>query len=195
VLDEVMLDVEIARGFHVNARVAIPDNCRGVVACIGECADIAAACLDRGFAAVQVDLAPQAEEVDKCAAIFAGVVEAVVADRAVFDRPVGYFGSGIGAATALVAAATHWNDVAAVVALNPPVELTGTHLEAVRAATLFLVDKGASLERIATALPALPGGSMLVQDTEDHVADAVGWFDRTLRGVMRGARRELWRSA
>jgi pimeloyl-ACP methyl ester carboxylesterase len=190
-----MLDVEIARGFHVNARVAIPDNSRGVVACIGDCAEMAAASVDRHFAAVQVDLAPEATEVDRCAAIFADVIEAVVADRAIFDRPIGYFGRGLGAAATLVAAATHWNEVTSVVALDAPVELTGTHLEAVRAATLFLVDDGSSLERVAAALPPLPGGSMLVQDTQDPVSDAVSWFDRTLRGVTRGARRELWRSA
>jgi len=195
VLEEVLLDVEIARGLHVNARVAIPDNCRGVVACINEDTELAAACTQRGFASVQVDLPLVAEDIDKTAALFADVVEAVVANRAIFDRPVGYFGAGLGGAAALIGAAMHWNEVAAVVALNAPLDLTGTHLSAVRAATLVLVDSDEELARAPSASPPLPGGSTLVQRTDDAVADAVGWFDHTLRGVMRGARRELWRSA
>jgi pimeloyl-ACP methyl ester carboxylesterase len=195
VLEEALLDVEIARGLHVAARVAIPDNCRGVVATMTEDLDLAAACIARGFAVIGVDFPLVADEIDKCAAIFADVVEAVVADRAIFDRPVGFFGVGVGGVAALVGAALHWREVAAVVVRNAPLTLAGTHLSEVRAATLFLFDSDESMEAAQSALPPLPGGSMLIQRTDDAMTDALNWFEHTLRGVMRGARRELWRSA
>jgi pimeloyl-ACP methyl ester carboxylesterase len=199
VLEEVLLDVEIVRGLHVNARVAMPDNTRGVVACVNEDASLAAACSARGFATVQVDVDVVAETIDTSAAVFADVVQAVAADRAIFDRPVGYFGAGLGGAAALIAASLRMDSVASVVALNTPVELTGTHLSGVRAATLFLVEDKDQVAATAADVPALPSGSMLIQDVGEGGAAAASvaaeWFDRTLRGVMRGARRELWRSA
>jgi hypothetical protein len=144
---------------------------------------------------VEVDCTLNNEDIDRGAAVFADTVQAVVADRAIFDRPIGYAGAGTGGVAALVAASLRSNDVASVVTLNAPLSLAGTHLSGVRAATLVLVDSDEGLESAPNELPPLPGGSTLVHRTDDPVTEAVDWFDRTLRGLMRGARRQLWRSA
>jgi pimeloyl-ACP methyl ester carboxylesterase len=180
---------------HLAADVVIPDNARAVVACVGGHLALSAACNDRGLATVELNLAIDPEAVENGAAWFSTAVEAVMRDLALGDRPVGFYGEGVGGAAALIAACLHTNDVSAVVAVDPPLALTGMHLSGVRAASLFLVRGAAAIERTTAALPPLPGGSMQVAHAPDVPAAAGDWFDHHLRGVMRGARRELWRSA
>jgi putative phosphoribosyl transferase len=199
VLVETTLDVEVARGIHVTADVAVPKDARGVVACANRHPSLARECNDRGFATAQMNLVAPAHDVERGAAVFAGAVAAITHDPALSDRPVGYFGAGMDGVAALIAASLHTNDVASVVAVDPPLQLAGDHLSGVRAATLFLVDTDEEASHTSDELPPLPGGSMLVQVVPQEAADipvaAADWFDRYLRGVMRGARRELWRSA
>jgi pimeloyl-ACP methyl ester carboxylesterase len=163
---------------------------------LGDHDPLAAACHHAGFATVQLDLSGEAHEVDKLAALFADAVLAVADDQALRGRPIGYFGDGVGGAAALIAASLHPNDVAAVATLDAPLELVGTHLSGVRAPTLLMVDpvNEVLVERTRDALPPLPNTSAEMQLTAD-LGVAAQWFDRYLRGVMRGMRRELWRSA
>ncbi|HVV37913.1 MAG TPA: hypothetical protein VHC63_14990 [Acidimicrobiales bacterium] len=194
-LAESMVDVEVARGFHVAADLAVPEDARGVVAFVTRGVALAAACNERGFATVQMDLGVSAVDVENNATTFANVVTAIVREAMLFDRPIGYFGAGLDGVAALVAASLHTNEVAAVVTLDAPLDVAGTHLTGVRAASLFLVSDETLTAATQDALPALPGGSTLVQHAADVTSAAVDWFDQYLRGVMRGARRELWRSA
>ena len=198
-LAEATLDVEVARGVHVTADIAVPADARGVVACANRHPPLAKACNERGFATAQLNLVAPAHDVERGAAIFAGAVSAITHDPALRDRPIGYFGAGMDGAAALIAASLHTNDVASVVTLDAPLHLAGTHLSGVRAATLFLVDTDEEADNTADELPPLPSGSMLVQVVPQEAASipeaAADWFDRYLRGLMRGARRELWRSA
>ncbi|PSK98167.1 putative phosphoribosyl transferase [Murinocardiopsis flavida] len=69
---------------------------------------------------------------------------------AVADRPVGLVGSGTGAAAALVAAARHPDDVAAVVAQGGRIDLAENRLAAVRAPVLVLVEGNDPLVRELT---------------------------------------------
>ncbi|MEY2417702.1 MAG: putative phosphoribosyl transferase, partial [Actinomycetota bacterium] len=192
-LAEVTLDVEVARGVHVTADVAVPEDARGVVACANRHPPLAKACNERGFATAQLNLVSPAHDVERGAAIFADAVTAITNDAALRDRPVGYFGAGMDGVAALVAASLHANEVACVVALDAPLHLAGAHLSGVRAATLFLVDTDDEASNTNEELPPLPGGSMLVQVVPQEAANipiaAADWFDRYLRGVMRGARR------
>jgi hypothetical protein len=199
VLAETTLDVEVARGLHVTADVAVPKDARGVVACANRHPPLAKACNERGFATMQLNLVAAAHDVERGAAVFAGAVTAMTQDPALRDRPVGYYGAGMDGVAALIAASLHTNDVASVVTLDAPLHLAGEHLSGVRAATLFLVDTDEEATTTNDELPPLPAGSMLVQVVPQEAASvpdaAADWFDRYLRGVMRGARRELWRSA
>ncbi len=73
-------------------------------------------------------------------AIADGIVAA--AARIASDRPlvpIGYFGSGLGAAAALVAAARRPEQIAAVVAREGHTDLCASSLAAVRAPTLMIV--------------------------------------------------------
>ena len=198
-LAETTLDIEVARGMHVTADVAIPDDARGVVACANRHPPLAKACNDRGFATAQLNLLAPAHDVERGAAVFAGAVTAITRDPALCDRPIGYFGAGMDGVAALIAASLHTDEVASVVTLDAPLHLAGTHLSGVRAATLFLVDTDEEASLTTDELPPLPGGSMLVQVVPQEATSipdaAADWFDRYLRGLMRGARRELWRSA
>ena len=200
-LSEATVDVQLAPGTHVPAMLAIPSDARGLVACLDCDPVVNAACHELGFATAHMVLACVPAEVGHFAAVFADAVEAIAREAMLFDRPIGYFGTGVGGAATLIAACLHANEVAAVVTKDAPLALVGTHMSGVRAATLLLVDGSdeAAIAATRDALPPLPGGSMLVQTMPDEVSDPGGaaaeWFDRHLRGVMRGARRELWRSA
>ena len=200
-LNEANVDVQLAPGTHVPAMLSIPTDARGLVACL-DCDPVVNAALhERGIATAHMVLACVPTEVGHFAAVFADAVEAIARESMLFDRPIGYFGTGVGGAATLIAACMHANAVAAVVTKDAPLSLVGAHLSGVRAATLLLVD-GQDETMVAethAAMPPLPSGSMLVQTMPDEVSDpggaAADWFDRHLRGVMRGARRELWRSA
>jgi hypothetical protein len=195
-LAESTVEIEVATGMRVGAQLRVPDDARGLVAVLGEDEPLTTAVNTAGLATAAIDLSAEAVDVEKLAAIFANAVGALSDDPALRDRPVGYFGEGIAGAAVLIAAATHKNDVAAVATRNTLPELVGMHLSDVRAPTLWLIDPSNEplVDRTREALAPLPNTSVEVQLTTD-AGLAVEWYDRYLRGLMRGARRQLWRSA
>jgi hypothetical protein len=169
VLTEEAVDIEVARRMHIGAQLRLPDDARGLVAFVGEHPSVSEPCVERGFATATFNLDAEPERVGYLAALFADVVDAIAGARSLRDRPFGNFGEGVGGAAVLIAAATHTMQASAVVTLNAPVELAGGHSSGVLAPTLTLTDS-------------------------DEPEAAVDWFDRYLRGITRGQRREQWRS-
>ena len=195
-LAETAVEVEVALDLRVGARVCMPSDARGVVAMAGDFEPLTAACNSIGFATIVLDVYAEPEGVDKLAAVFADAVTAITNDPRLEQRPIGYFGQGVAGAAALVAASLHSNDVAAVATLDTLPELVGNHLSGVRAPTLWMIDPAneALVERTRNALAPLPNTSVEVQLATD-AGIAAEWFDRYLRGLMRGQRRELWRQS
>lgn len=112
--------------------------------------------------------------------------------------PLGYFGSGTGAAAALQAAAAIGPEIRAVVARAGRPDLAGNHdLERSQAPTLLLVggedEDGLALNRLACArltcekeLSVIPGAGHLFEELGalDEVArQAAAWFRHYLRGL------------
>jgi len=112
---------------------------------------------------------------------------------------VGLFGSSTGAAAALVAAARHPDEVAAVVSRGGRPDLADDHLAEVRAPTLLIVGErdepvirmnreAAGAMQCENELTIVPGASHLFEEpgTLDQVADlARDWFSRHLQNGSR----------
>ncbi len=109
--------------------------------------------------------------------------------------PVGYFGASTGAGAALVAAAQHPHDVAAIVSRGGRPDLAGDYLPLVQAPTLLIVGgrdvpvigmNRTALEQLRTPekeLIIVPGATHLFEEpgTLDEVARlAADWFARHL---------------
>jgi pimeloyl-ACP methyl ester carboxylesterase len=125
----------------------------------------------------------------------AGVTRWLRDDRDTRHLAIGYFGASTGAAAALVAAAEHPGDVAAVVSRGGRPDLAGDALPSVAAPTLLIVG-GADLpvlelnERAIArmtcekSLRVVPGATHLFEEpgTLEEVARlARGWFERHLQ--------------
>jgi len=114
--------------------------------------------------------------------------------EATADLRVGYFGSSTGAAAALRAAARLGDDVEAVVSRGGRVDLASGSLDAVRAATLFVVGGAdtqvlelnrAAYDRLPCEkeLHVVPGAGHLFEgeaDLEEVAAVAADWFAAAL---------------
>jgi putative phosphoribosyl transferase len=103
--------------------------------------------------------------------------------------PIGYFGTGVGATAALVAATEHAEGIAAIVARHGRVDLLGERLHHVRTPTLLLEESHDPwiLAREVRARRELPPPSMLRElparpadiDASREIASlAIEWFER-----------------
>ncbi|MEU3018611.1 MULTISPECIES: phosphoribosyltransferase family protein [unclassified Nocardiopsis] len=112
------------------------------------------------------------------------------------EGPVGLLGSGEAASAALVTAAEHPRDVAAVVVHGGRADLAEPHLSSVRAPTLILLESGDSFVRELgewtrgrlggpSELRVVSGPEGLLRGDPGWrrvTADALDWFDRHLPG-------------
>lgn len=156
-----------------------------------------------GFATILFDLLTEDEAADRANVFDIELLGGRMSEALAFARnhrqlrqfPVGFFGASTGAAAALVAAARHGGEVAAVVSRGGRPDLALDRLEEVRAPTLLIVGgfDGPVIDMNRTALAALrcekrleivPGATHLFEEpgTLDRVVGlATEWFARHLR--------------
>jgi len=141
------------------ARLCIPEKARGVVLCIDESGSrlldachggVASALNDAAFATLAIDLLTTNEHADEAVAgyryndiplLASRVVSAtdwLSGDARTGNLPIGYFGTGVGGAVALAAAADRPAAVTAIVAYNGRPLLARAALPQVRAPTLLI---------------------------------------------------------
>ncbi len=115
------------------------------------------------------------------------------------DEPLGVLASGDAAASALVAAARHPRDVAAVVAHGGRIDVAEASLPDVRASVLVLLEGDDSFLRElgewtrarmggSTDLRVVSGAERLLRDSREWrrvAAEALDWFDRHLDAAPR----------
>jgi len=156
-----------------------------------------------GFATILFDLLTEDEAADRANVFDIELLGGRMSEALAFARshpqlrqlPVGFFGASTGAAAALVAAARHGGEVAAVVSRGGRPDLALDRLEEVRAPTLLIVGgfDGPVIDMNRTALAVLrcekrleivPGATHLFEEpgTLDRVVGlATEWFARHLR--------------
>lgn len=156
-----------------------------------------------GFATILFDLLTEDEAADRANVFDIELLGGRMSEALAFARnhrqlrqlPVGFFGASTGAAAALVAAAGHGGEVAAVVSRGGRPDLALDRLGEVRAPTLLIVGgfDGPVIDMNRTALAALrcekrleivPGATHLFEEpgTLDRVVGlATEWFARHLR--------------
>jgi dienelactone hydrolase len=168
---------------------------------------VAAALESRGLATLLIDLLTPAEEaVDRRTAqlrfdleLLAGRLVAIVdwlrRQPVTMSFPIGLFGASTGGGAALMAAAAHPREIAAVVSRGGRPDLAGASLPKVTTPTLLIVgaldtpviqmNRDAMRQmRGEVALDIVPGATHLFEEpgTLERVADLAGaWFDRYLR--------------
>jgi dienelactone hydrolase len=151
--------VQVGR-FRLDSQLHIPDKPRGVVLCIGDGGSslldlehraVAIALNDAAIATVLIDLLTDEERADTCVAAYRRNDIQLLASRAVGatdwlgvdvptrDLPIGYFGTGVGAAIGLAAAAGRPASVSAIVCFGGRPLLVRPALPQVRAPTLLMV--------------------------------------------------------
>ena len=170
---------------------------------------------DGGMATLLLDLLTQDEAADRAnvfdiALLGRRVGEAlrwVRAAPACAGLPVGLFGASTGAAAALVAAAVHPGEVAAIVSRGGRPDLAGERLAAVRAPTLLIVggEDGVvvdlnreSFERLQCekSLSIVPGATHLFEEPgalEQVMVLARDWFARHFATLRAGDAEAGWR--
>lgn len=151
-----------------------------------------------GLATLLFDLLTPAEEVDRSNVFDIELLAGRLLDATrwlhgqtgLINLPIGYFGASTGAAAALWAAADPAAEITAVVSRGGRVDLTGSRLPQVRAATLLIVggDDNVVIEmnrlaqmqlRCENQLVIVPGATHLFEEpgTMERVAElASGWF-------------------
>jgi len=156
-----------------------------------------------GFATILFDLLTDGEATDRANVFNIELLGSRMSEALAFARnhpqmrqiPVGFFGASTGAAAALVAAARHGGEVAAVVSRGGRPDLALDRLGEVGAPTLLIVGglDGPVIDMNRTALAALrcekrleivPGATHLFEEPgklDRVVALATGWFARYLR--------------
>ena len=153
------LEIE-AHGVTLNATLELPSGAAALVLLVHGCGEsrggernrqIAATLRRAGIATLLLDLlTPEEEDSDRHmghlrfnVGLFAQRIvqatECVIAGGDACATSVGYFGSGTGAAAALIAAARQDERVSAVVALGGRPDLAGAYLELVTAPSLLIV--------------------------------------------------------
>jgi len=168
---------------------------------------VAHALQGRGFATLLIDLLTEQEEaidrhtahlrfdIEMLAARMASVVSWLRRRPELAPLSFGLFGASTGGGAALVVAATHPNEIAAVVSRGGRPDLAGDFLPRVTAPTLLIVGgwdgQVVELNRQAMArmrgrvvLEIVPGATHLFEEpgTLESVAElAGGWFERYLR--------------
>jgi putative phosphoribosyl transferase len=125
----------------------------------------------------------------------AGILDLLREDEVTRNLPVGLFGASTGGGAALVAAAAHPAEVAAVVSRGGRPDLAGEALPRVKSPTLLIVGgadeevlalnrEAMSRMRCEVRLETVPGASHLFGEPGalERVADlAAGWFGRHLK--------------
>jgi pimeloyl-ACP methyl ester carboxylesterase len=160
-----------------------------------------------GFATLLFDLLTEDEADDRANVFNIELLGSRMSEALAFARsheslrqlPVGFFGASTGAAAALVAAARHGGEVAAVVSRGGRPDLALDRLGEVRAPTLLIVGgfDGPVIDMNRTALAALrcekrleivPGATHLFEEPgalDRVVGLATDWFARYLRVEQR----------
>jgi putative phosphoribosyl transferase len=173
---------------------------------------VAHALQQHGFATLLIDLLTEREEaidrhtahlrfdIEMLAARMASVVSWLRRRPELTPLPFGLFGASTGGGAALVVAAAHPNEIAAVVSRGGRPDLAGDSLPRVTAPTLLIVGgwdgQVVELNREAMArmrgrvvLEIVPGATHLFEEpgTLESVAElAGGWFERYLRARSPG---------
>ena len=150
--------VEVGR-LRLNGRLYVPEKAHGIVMCIDESgsslldachATVAAALSGAAIATLLIDLLTTREraadnlasylhnDVDLLASRVVSATDWLGACARVEGLPIGYFGTGVGAAMALVAAAARPAAVSAIVACSGRPLLVRAALPQVRAPTLLI---------------------------------------------------------
>ncbi|MBI3672699.1 MAG: dienelactone hydrolase family protein, partial [Rhizobiales bacterium] len=191
------------------ANLAIPDGAAGVVIFAHGSGSsrlsprnihVAERLNGAGFATLLFDLLTDDEAADRANVFDIPLLGGRMVEALAFARshpqlqqfPVGFFGASTGAAAALLAAARHGSDVAAIVSRGGRPDLALDHLGEVRAPTLLIVGglDGPVIDMNRTALAALrcekcleivPGATHLFEEPgklDRVVALATGWFAR-----------------
>ncbi|HEY1296929.1 MAG TPA: hypothetical protein VGJ60_27955 [Chloroflexota bacterium] len=202
--------VQVGR-LRLDGQLHIPDKPRGVVLCIADGGSslldlehraVAVALNDAAIATLLIDLLTDKERADACVAAYRRNDIQLLASRAVGatdwlggevqtqDLPIGYFGTGIGAAIGLAAAACRPASVSAIVCFGGRPLLVRPALPQVRAPTLLIVfeDDGALVKLNRSALSQILGEKCLqvvpmVHDSsaiEAMLRPARGWFQQYL---------------
>lgn len=157
-----------------------------------------------GFATLLFDLLAEEEARDRAnifdipllATRVGEALAAVRQDVSTRDLRIGLFGASTGAAAALVAAALHPSDVAAIVSRGGRPDLAGGHLSNVRSPTMLIVGSSdvevirlnrAAMEQMSCVkgLRIIPGASHLFEEVgtlEQVVEEAQFWFRIHLGG-------------
>lgn len=157
-----------------------------------------------GFATLLFDLLAEEEARDRAnifdipllATRVGEALAAVRQDVSTRDLRIGLFGASTGAAAALVAAALHPSDVAAIVSRGGRPDLAGGHLSNVRSPTMLIVGSSdvevirlnrAAMEQMSCVkgLRIIPGASHLFEEEgtlEQVVEEAQFWFRIHLGG-------------
>jgi dienelactone hydrolase len=192
-------------GLRLEGRLCVPESAHGLVVCIGDSGSslsdaghraVANALNEATFATLLIDLLTAGDHEDKCVAARQRHDIPLLASRLLgaidwlegeiqINVPVGYFGTGVGAAVALAAAVDRPASVSAIVSLSGRPLLVRPALPQVRAPTLLIAfANDAALIRLNRA--ALP--QMLCEKCLTIVATPRAepgplreWEDRALR--------------
>ncbi len=208
-------DVDVGlRSLALSGHLTVPDDAAGVVLFVPEPGAIAPAdglagrFVDAGLGTLQVDLVTADErvreadgpvrDIELLAVRVLAVTRWLHAHPDTRDRSVAYFGSGVGADVALLAAAED-STVVALVAQDGHLDLVASRVSAVQSPTLLVVDgtdgsvSGANRDAIRRlrcehALVVVPAASdpTATASATDAVADhSIEWITRYLRPVGR----------
>lgn len=198
-------------GRRIAAQLLLPPQARGAVIFVhGSGVDrhdarnhfVADALRKTGLASVFLDLLEPCEARDRCHVFdlelqCGRLLQAVdwLQDRHRLHAPLGYFGTGVGAGVALLAAARQPAKVAAVVTRGGRPDTALYALACVRAPTLFIVDEECrwrelAMERLQAEkeLAVVPSASHFFDEPRAQKAvaqQALRWFSRYLGAAAR----------